>query len=256
MKDENLKIYEYDEIGMSEAIQIGFTQHQTNRSAVYHDSEHPTRAKELDALIKKFVENSSDELRQFILPLVQNFSTKLHSTKKTYYRGLPASKEDKLRCDRIGPSQDPADNRYSVKGEQCLYLIDNKHFLGKELKTSASLLIQEYDNIPLDRLNIADLSSENALLDNSLKLAFQWSESGRTKPDYQFEEILKKKGKSGYLVSQLLAGCFKKYGWDGIFVPGIHGDSGKLYHNLSIFEAKISNWRKWTTRPYYRVLKN
>jgi hypothetical protein len=91
------------------------------------------------------------------------------------------------------------------------------------------------------------------LLDNSLKLAFQWAESGRTKPDYQFEEILKKKGKSGYLVSQLLAECFKKYGWDGIFVPGIHGDSGKLYHNLSIFEAKISNWYNWTTRPYYRV---
>lgn len=253
MKDENLKIYGYGEIGVSDRNIIGFTKHQTGRSTVNHDSLYHTKAIEINALIRKFVEIPNDELRQFILPLVQNFSAKFHSTRNTYYRGLPDSMEEKLKCDRISPSPDPDDNRYSVKKEPCLYLIDDIQFLGKELKTSSPLLIQEYDNIRFNSLNIADLSSENVSLDNSLALAFQWAESGRTDSGYKFEEILRKKGKSKYLVSQLLAKCFKIHGWDGIYVPGVHGESGKHYHNLSIFEAKISNWYNWTTRPYYRV---
>jgi hypothetical protein len=132
-------------------------------------------------------------------------------------------------------------------------LIDDIRFLSKELKTSPPFLIQEYDNIPFNSLNIANLSSENTVLDNSLALAFQWAESGRTSSGYKFEEILRKKGESEYLVSQLLAGCFKTQGWDGIYIPGVHGELGKHYHNLSIFEANISNWYNWTTRPYYRV---
>ena len=254
MKDENLKIYVSDTIGVSDRNRIGFTHHQTNRSAVHHDSQHPTKATELDTLIRKFVETrttDTTELEKFLLPLAQDFSTQLHTTKKTYFRGLSDSIEVKLQCDRIGPSPDPGDNRYSVKGEKCLYLIDDKEFLSKELKTS-SLLIQEYDNIPFDSIRLADLSSENTSLDNSLALVFQWAESGKTALGYRFEEELREKGKSVYLVSQLLAACFKKEGWDGIYVPGIHGESGKHYHNLSIFGAKIANWWDWTTCPCYR----
>ena len=103
-------------------------------------------------------------------------------------------------------------------------------------------------------MRIADLSSENSSMDNSLSLAFQRAESGRTASGYEFKDALKKKGKLKYLMSQLLAACFKKQGWDGIYVPGVHGERGKCYHNLSIFEAKVSNWRDWTTHPYYHGL--
>ena len=255
MKNENLEICESDAIGVSDTNRIGFTDHRTNRSAVHFDSQDPTKATELDALIRKFVETRTDELKKFLLPLVQDFSAQLSTTKKLFFRGISDSMKVKLQCDRIGPSPYPSDNRYSVRGETCLYLIDDIQFLGKELKTS-SLLIQEYDNIPFDSMRIADLSSENTSLDNSLALAFQWAESGRTALGYKFEEVLIEKGGSGYLVSQLLASCFKKHGWDGIYVPGIHGGSGKHYHNLSIFGAEISNWQDWTTRPYYHVGEN
>jgi hypothetical protein len=249
MKNENLQAAVFDGIGPSDGVRIGFTDHRTNRSIIHHDDQHPTKVIELDTLIIEFVKTGTAELKEFLLPLVQNFSIQLPAIRKTYFRGLRDSKTP--HRDRIGPPQKPKkDNRYSVIGETCLYLIDDIHFLDKELGTS-SFWIQEYDNIPFDKMRIADLSSENSSMDNNLTLAFQRAESGRTASGYEFEDELKKKGKSPYLMSQLLAACFKKENWDGIYVPGVHGERGKYYHNLSIFEAKVSNWRDWTTRPYY-----
>ncbi|MHC4146647.1 MAG: hypothetical protein ACYSUD_17960 [Planctomycetota bacterium] len=250
MKNETLQICVSDAIGLSDRIRTGSKEHRTGRSADYYDSQQPAKGPELDELIRKFVETSTSELEEFLLPIVRDFSTQFQPKKKNFYRGLCYSEKANIQCDRIGPSPKPEDNRYSVKGEPCLYLIDNIQFLYEELKTS-SLLIQEYDNIAFNNMRIADLSAENASLDNILHLAFQRAESGRT-ASYKFEEVLRKKGESPYLVSQLLAACFKKQDWDGMYIPVVHGASGKNYHNLSIFASKISNWRDWATRPYYR----
>lgn len=251
MKNQNLEVYESDEIGVSDVNRIGSTDQRTNRSVIHHDDQHPTKVIELDTLIIEFVETGTAKLKEFLLPLVRDYSTKLPTIRKTYFRGLSVTKTPP--DDRIGPSPAPEDNRYSAKGERCLYLIDDIHFLDKELKKSF-FWIQEYDNIPFDKMRIADLSSENSSMDNNLTLAFQRAESGRTASGYEFEGALKKEGKSPYLMSQLLAACFKKEDWDGIYVPGVHGERGKCYHNLSIFETKVSNWRDWTTHPYYHGL--
>ena len=94
-------------------------------------------------------------------------------------------------------------------------------------------------------MRIADLSSENEALDNSLALAFQRAESGSAASGYKFEQVLEEKGESKYSVSQLLATCFKKKGWDGFFIPGVHGGSGKHYHNLTVWGAHLDSWHKW-----------
>jgi hypothetical protein len=248
---KNLEISVDEQIGVSESLIIGSTEDSTNRTVLHYDSECPTDSGKIDELIKNFVEDNKPDLENFLSVLVGKFSMRFQKPIKCFFRGLPDLEEDKLESDRLGPSPNPKDNRYSVRGEPCLYLIDDIFFLDKELETS-SLLIQEYDNIPFDIVRIADLSPENIALDNSLALAFQRAESGRTASGYKFEKFLKEKDKSRYLVSQLLATCFKKQGWDGFFIPGVHGGSGEHYHNLTIWGDCLASWRKWVPGPYYR----
>ena len=249
MKD--LKISVGEQIGVSESIIIGSKEDNTNRTVLHHDSECSTDSVKIDELIKNFVEDHKPDLENFLSVLVTKFSMRFQKPTKCFFRGLPVSEEDKLESDRLVPSPNPKDNRYSVRGEPCLYLIDDMYFLDKELKTS-SLLIQEYDNIPFDIVRIADLSPENKALDNSLALALQRAESGRTASGYKFEKALREKDRSRYLVSQLLATCFKKKGWDGFFIPGVHGGSGEHYHNLTIWGDCLASWSKWVTVPFYR----
>jgi len=250
-KGKDLKVYLSDRISMSDGIKIGSTDDNTNRTVIHYDSESPTHSVMIDKLIRTFVENGRTDLKNYFARLVKNFTAQLVKTNKVFYRGISALNKDNLKVNRIGPSPKPKDNRYSVEGEHCLYLIDDWNFLCKELATS-SLLIQKYDNIPFENIRLGDLSSENKALDNSLALSFQRAESGRTAAGYNFEGVLQQKGQSKYLVSQLLASSFKNAGWDGFLIPGIQGGSGSHYRNLTIWGDALDNWRKWATMPFYQ----
>ncbi|MCP4986214.1 MAG: hypothetical protein GY928_09155 [Colwellia sp.] len=245
-----MKISVTDGLGVSESLKIGSTEDNTNRTVHHHDSENPTDSGKIDGLIKYFAEDRILDLEKFLSVLVGKFSMRFQKLTKCFFRGFPISERDNLESNKIGPSPKPKDNRYSIEGEQCLYLIDDKRFLSKELNAS-SLLIQDYDKIPLCSMRIADLSPENNALDNSLALAFQRTESGRTASGYEFEKALMDKGESRYSVSQLLKMCFKKNGWDGFFIPGVHGGSGEHYHNLTIWGDNLASWPKWCHNPYY-----
>jgi hypothetical protein len=81
------------------------------------------------------------------------------------------------------------------------------------------------------------------------------AENGRTSSGYHFEEQLETRGKSKYLVSQLLPSYFKKYSWDGLYIPGVHGNPGHHYHNLVIFGSAVDKWEEWADGPYFSKTK-
>lgn len=222
---------------------------KTNRLIKHSDSMEETDAGLIEELIVSYVEHESSDLGSYIEVLVKSVSNRLILPNPVFFRGIDISVKVKLTSDQIGPSPCPTDGRYNKPGEKCIYLIDIIDFLYPELN-SLRILVQRY-NIPLDTLKIANLSSNNKNLCNSLALAFDMAERGMTSSGYVFERELENRGKSRYLVSQLLSSLFKKYGWDGIYIPGVHGEQGRHYHNLAIYGTIVNEWEAWANGPYF-----
>jgi len=230
------------------------TSAKTNRKIIHSDSQNPTDTGKLEQFIINYVEDDSKELDNFIDSLVKEFDCP-GLPNQIFYKGIDSSQAGNLRSKRIGPSPNPEDNRYSAKSEKCLYLIDNYDFLFEEIKPAPiSICVQKYKT-PLSEYKIADLSQNNKNLHNSLALAFDMAERGMTSSGYPFEEELKKRGKSRYKVSQLLSSLFKRHGWEGFYIPGVHGLQGRHYHNLAIFNSIIDKWEKWTKGSYFLIVK-
>lgn len=237
-----------ESIGLGDDEVLKVTNGKTNRSVTHSDSQNETETLRIEELIISYVAHETKDLSSCIEVLVKCFDDCLCLTNHTFYRAVDNSKKRRLPSNQIGPSPDPQDGRYNVVGEKCIYLSDTIDFLYAELSHQcyicSSILVQRYD-IPVDTLNIADLSSNNKGIHNSLALAFDMAERGRTSSGYLFEKELKNRGKSEYLISQLLSCLFKKYGWDGLYIPGVHGCDGYHYHNLAIFGEKVDKWKDW-----------
>ena len=242
-----------DGIELKNDDRVDFIDGKTNRSVIHADSRNPTDTDKLQKLIIDFVENNSDELDYFIEQLVKNFAIVLTLDDIFFFRGV-VSLKILLPCNVIGPAPNPKSGRYNKKNETCLYLIDTLDFLFSELD-SESLLVQKY-NVPICYYKIADLSPNNKSLHNSLGLAFQMTESGKTPSGYNIEANLEQRGKDRYLVSQLLASHFKEYHWDGMYIPGVHGAVGGHYHNLVLFSSIVSQWKQWVEGKYFKISKN
>ena len=226
---------------------------KTNRLIKHSDSMEETDAGLIEELIVNYVEHESYHLGSYIELLVKSFSNRLILPSPIFFRGIDISVKVKLTSDQIGPSPCPTDGRYNKSGEKSIYLIDTIDFLYPELNSSI-ILVQRY-NTPLDAMQIADLSPSNKSLCNSLALAFDMAESGRTSSGYFFEKQLQSRGKSKYLVSQLLSSFFKKDAWDGLYIPGVHGKDGHHYHNFVIFGAVVDKWENWADGSYFSKTK-
>lgn len=243
----------HDGINVRDELVISSTSGKTNRSTIHADTCSPTDTAKIQKLIIDFVENGVDDLGPYIDLLVENFDTPLKGKTLKLFRGVDVSVKNHLSSVKIGPSPNANDGRYNAKGKKCIYLIDNLDFLYSEINSS-SILIQRFD-VPVDSLEIADISSNNGNLHNSLALAFDMTENGRTSSGYNFEAELEKRGKSKYLVSQLLSSSFKRNGWDGIYIPGVHGSQGRHYHNCAIFSAAVDQWEDWANGSYFHAQK-
>lgn len=239
----------HDETKVSDDLVIASTSGKTNRSTIHADTSNPTDTVKIQKLIIDFVENGLDSLAPYINTLVKNFDFPLKGTKLKFYRGVDVSVKKHILTDQIGPAPNAIDGRYNVKDEKCLYLIDNLNFLYSELN-STSILIQEF-NVPVDSFRIADISPNNNNLHNSLALVFDMTENGEASSGYNFEAELEKRGKSKYLVSQLLSSSFKRNGWDGLYIPGVHGNQGQHYHNCTIFNTIVNQWEDWAKGSYF-----
>jgi len=236
-----------DTIGMKDEFVVKSTSGKTNRETIHADSRNPTGTDEIQKHIFSYVKNETNDLPLYIELLVKKFNSDLDLENHIFFRGVNISVI--LTSKQIGPAPNPGNGRYNVQGEKCIYLTDSIDSIYSELKSS-SVLVQRFD-IPIDTLKIADLSSNNSSLHNNLALAFDMAESGRTSAGYCFENELEKHNKSRYLVSQLLSSLFKKYEWDGIYIPGVHGEQGHHYHNLVIFGTKVNEWEAWANGSYF-----
>lgn len=253
---KEIKMVISDELPMKDDCVIRHISGNTNRSTIHANSKNPTDTDKLQELIVEYIETDIKNSEEFIKNLVKNFNSPLRLQNCKFFRGIKSSEENKLVSNKIGPNPNPEDGRYNTQGEKCLYLIDdNINFLFEELNSlSLPILIQEY-NIPIDDFKIADLSSNNTILHNSLGLAFKMTESGKTSSGYNIEKALEQRGKSKYLISQLLARYFKECDWNGLYIPGIHGKPGNHYHNLAIFDTIVDQWEQWAIGNYFQKTK-
>ncbi len=221
---------------------------KTNRSHIHTDTNNPTDVEIINKLIEQYLNNSDEELLGYIDRKVEKFNNRLQNNSGIFYRGLDEKLKLKIIGCKIGPPKKPVTNRYNDENERALYLIDNIDFLPREINSN-KILLQNY-KIPIDELNIADISSENKNIDNSLSIIFDICETGRISDQINIEESLENNGKSKYLISQKIAGIFKKFGWEGLFIPGVHGDKNQHYNNLCIFYPALKKWKKWTIGNY------
>lgn len=238
---------------MRDDFVIQSTSVKTNRSTIHADSRHETDTVKIQELIVSHVEQNSSDLVSYIENLVHDFNDRLSLINTVFYRAVDKSIEGYLCSNQIGPSPNPTDGRYNAVNEKCIYLIDTIDCLYPELNSS-SILVQKF-NIPINMLKIANLSPSNKGIHNSLALAFDMAENGRTSSGYFFEKELQARGRSKYLVSQLLSDCFKKNEWDGLYIPGVHGRPGHHYHNLTIFGDLVNRWQDWAEGQYFSKMQ-
>ena len=253
---KDIQICITDNIGTQDDLDGRGTAGITNRPVVFFDTKHPTDVQKIADCIKNYVTSDNCELSDVFGRLVSNFTTRLNPGNMIFYRALSEDSKEKLLSRYIGPAPKPDDGRYNKKAEQCLYLIRDKRFLWKELKLgNKKLFVQKY-NIPTGDHKIADLSVANNSISNSLALSFWMAESGKTLSGYSFEKELSLHGKSKYLISQLLSYHFKENGWDGMYLPGVHGSPQKHYSNLVLFSAATTQWRQMVDGEYFIISEN
>jgi hypothetical protein len=222
-------------------LALGSTQGETERFAVHFDSKNPTDKEKIEELINEFVAGMPNGLEDYIDKLVATFSS-ASTIEGTFFRGVKSTTS--IVGSKIGPSPRPREGRYNRSDEMALYLIDSVAFLSAELGAD-DLLVQEY-HIKLSQLRVADLTPDNKDVSNSLSLLFQAAERGKTGAGFDFEKELSQLGKSRYLVSQSISTAFKYYGWQGLYVPGVHGNLGTHYKNLALFGKSVESWEDWT----------
>ena len=56
---------------------------------------------------------------------------------------------------------------------------------------------------------------------------------------------------SEYSFSQFLADKIKKLGYDGMIVPGVHGEKNNHYKNIVIWGNVVKKWEDWAIDNYY-----
>jgi hypothetical protein len=234
-------------VGFRDDLAVGLTQGETGRFALHSDSRNPTDVVLIEKHIRSFLNGEFAAFEEYVASLVDKFDNSITGT-QVFYRGIDSIYRNNISGNRIGPSPSPKDGRYNTKEEKALYLIDNVHFLAGELGSS-KLLVQEFE-INLAELRVADLSSENKLIDNSLALLFQMTERGKLASGLDFEAVLQNKGKSRYLLSQRIAASFRAHGWQALYIPGVHGKPGMHYRNLVIFGPCVDRWREWAKGNY------
>ncbi len=227
---------------------MGFTDGTTGRYAVHSDSVDPTDTLLIEKLVQDYVQGNTADLEAYIDQYVSPFDFRA-LVEDTFYRGIPASKRPLIPGDRIGPALVSGEGRYNSSGRRALYLIDDLRFLSAEIKAT-EMLVQKY-RINLSSLRVADLTSENEQLPNSLSLLFQAAERGATGAGWPFERELQSRGKSRYTLSQSLASAFDRRSWQGILVPGVHGAAGVHYRNLALWGDCVEAWQDWAVGPFF-----
>ena len=236
-----------------DSFSVFSTDIKTNRTTLDESDETPTNRIKIINLIQDFLDtNCEKNLREHFEPLVKYFS---HSwiSEIICYRGVNKKYAESFKNKQISPTakEYSKNNRYSEQNEMAFYLIDNPKFIKNEICLD-SWIEQKYIINPIKhKLKFADLTSSNKELDNDLALIFKITESGKSSTGINFEKICEDKYNNRYKISQFIAKLFKKYDWDGLIIPGVHGEKDDVYNNIVIFEKVLNRWQDWCIGKFY-----
>jgi hypothetical protein len=219
----------------------------TGRNHIHVDSQRPeigAENKELNEAIQCLKKSgSAEKLRNLFSSLFGNLVkyTNLRD-RLVCYRGL--DKNHAVNGKKIGPNpRCDSEGRYHQKGQKALYMIESPNFLSDELGTD-EYVIQEYLLVP-SQLNLADLRSENRVTPNLVSYAFSIAESGIDAEGLNIESVFENSNRSRYSYSQLLSNLLMEAGWNGLYVPGVHGNKKEKYNNIVVLGESVDMWEQW-----------
>lgn len=235
------------EQNIHDSFSLGSTDIRTNRTTLEDSDETPTNTILIIELLQDYIKTGDEKkLIRHFEPLVKQFSFQWDS-EIICYRGVSKDLACKFKSKQISPTpkEYAQNNRYSQKNERAFYLIDNPKYIKNEIELN-EWIEQKYILVPsMYNLKLADVTASNKELHNDLAHIFKISESGKSSTGIDFEKMCKEKYDNRYLISQFIAKLFKKYNWDGLIIPGIHGNSDENYNNIVIFERALESWQSW-----------
>jgi hypothetical protein len=142
--------------------------------------------------------------------------------------------------DRLGPP--PAEyvvegGRYNRQQVSVLYMCDSEESVRRELAEREGEIWMLRFVVPTTGLRLADFTHFNP--DHFLTAVFWHAERAETElyPTFVFSQT----------VAELVERRF-----DGMIVPGVHGDNNFSYHNIVLFRPH-PHWRDWVeagSQPY------
>lgn len=148
------------------------------------------------------------------------------------YRGRPQDETGpNPSSEDMGPPEPHLTNdkgRYNRKGQSALYLCDSIYGVQRELLEKGALFVQEY-LLPTSELKIADLRE---LEPRSFLCGTMWH-----------AEMAGREGYPAKVFSQTVGEILSEQ-FDGMAVPGVHGDSIQTYSNIVILRHVI-RWKEW-----------
>jgi hypothetical protein len=243
-------------LNMRDSFAISSTDIRTNRTTLDESDETPTNRIKIVEIIEEFIHTGNNtKLNEHFEPLVKEF-THHWENKIICYRGVDKNLSNKFENNQIAPTptEYAQNNRYSQKNERVFYLIDKPKYIKNEVALDEWIEQKYILNSKTNKLKLADVTSSNKELHNDLAHIFKTSESGKSSTGIDFEKMCKEKYNNKYLISQFIAKLFKKYKWDGLVIPGVHGNSDGIYNNIVIFEHVLDNWQSWCDGEFYDIV--
>jgi uncharacterized Zn ribbon protein len=243
-------------LNMRDSFSISSTDIRTDRITLDENDDNPTNRIKIVKIIEEFIHTGNDtQLTEHFEPLVKEF-THHWENKIICYRGVNKNLSYTFKNKQISPTPKEyvANNRYSQKNEMAFYLIDKPKYIKNEIGIDEWIEQKYILNPKYHKLKLAYVTSTNKELHNDLAHIFKISESGKFSTGINFENILKEKSANKYLISQFIANLFKQYEWDGLVIPGIHGNSKEVYNNIVIFEHALDSWQSWCDGEFYDII--
>jgi len=179
--------------------------------------------------------------RLVLQPMGERFRTSVHKARRVEgrvlvcYRGVSFEKGHRPRSEEMGPPPEDgfcSEGRYNRENERMLYLCTSERAIVREVapKFGHSLYNQRY-RLLVDQLRIANFVGAD--VDKFANAVFEIAETcnveGRGPENYNFSQF----------VAALVMEAF-----DGMLVPGVHGDRSLQYANVVVFHP-YPKWMEW-----------
>ena len=214
---------------------------RTGREILLQDENY-----ELTKKIDEYIRSGLETLISVVDSEVINFSEKYTNGTIIFYRGIHKCKRKLVQSNILGPNPNMWAQRYNENEQKALYLADSSYGVGCELKRKKVWYEQKYI-INTSKYRIANIDN-NYKIDSLLAILFFISENGMTIDGKKIRKVFQG---NPYGLSQLLSNAFRKYNWDGLYIPGVWGQKDKNYRNIVLWNEVYDNYREYAEGDCY-----